>query len=101
ASLKVTVASASVTTLWRHKTLSGDSILDVWLSVVSVIVSVRGAPRSAEVSRSMGAPLALAVLPASSVTLRTELTGPSERLDRLEIGRASCRERVWMATAAA
>ncbi|MDF3214797.1 hypothetical protein, partial [Mesorhizobium ciceri] len=62
--------------------MKATAVFSELLIVVSVIDSVSGAPRSAEVSRSMAAPLAEAVLPASSVTWSTELIGPSFMPDR-------------------
>src|SRR5438552_2878472 len=81
-SLKVTFASAPATSASMPDTVKATAVFSALLIVVSVIDSVNGAPRSALVSRSMLAPLALAMLPASSVTLSTELIGPSVRLVR-------------------
>src|SRR3954464_8117547 len=81
----VTVASAPATSASMPETVKATAVFSALLMVVSVIDSVSGAPRSAEVSRSIAAPLAEAVLPASSVTLRTELIGPSASVDRLAV----------------
>ena len=76
-SVKVTVALTASASM--PATLKATALCSSALITPSAIVSASASPRSALVSRSITAPAAEAVLPASSVTSSTEVIGPSAR----------------------
>src|SRR6185503_13828219 len=92
-SLNVTVAL--VTSGSMPDVVNATAPFSAALIVVSPIDSARSAPPSAVVSRVIAAPLADAVLPAPSVTVSCELTGPSSRPDRSATPAAALTVTLW------